>query len=222
MHRDTMAWRREYEKLNAFWIHDGNPKRPHALLTSGNHSNGFFNSKPIIADDKLINEVADDLLEKLPFSFILVDRFVGPATGATRLAEMLSLRIQYNSSRRDCFWSSPEKVGEGREKKLVFKDEEDFLSENVVLCEDVLTTGSSIELVAMAVKEKHGHIMPIVLVIVNRSGLAQLENFGLVLSLIDQPIPIWIPELCPLCRQKSEAICPKNPPENWARLNAKY
>jgi len=35
-------------KLGALWIHDGNPQRPHALLTSGNHSNGFFNASFIM------------------------------------------------------------------------------------------------------------------------------------------------------------------------------
>ena len=47
-------WRRRFEELEAFWVHDDNPKRPHALLTSGNHSNGFFNASKVIAHPRIL------------------------------------------------------------------------------------------------------------------------------------------------------------------------
>ena len=53
-YRNEDGWIEEYKKKQAFWMHDGNPKRRnHALLRSGKHSTGFFNSRPIIADKNL-------------------------------------------------------------------------------------------------------------------------------------------------------------------------
>ena len=34
--KSSDEWRRIFEDLKAFWVHDGNPKRPHALLTGAN------------------------------------------------------------------------------------------------------------------------------------------------------------------------------------------
>lgn len=62
MWRNEEYWINKYRQLGALWIHDGNPKRPHALLTSGNHSSGFFNSRIVIAEDPLMREVAKDLV----------------------------------------------------------------------------------------------------------------------------------------------------------------
>lgn len=37
-------WIDRFKERDALWLHDGNVRRPHALLTSGKHSDGFFNS----------------------------------------------------------------------------------------------------------------------------------------------------------------------------------
>ena len=65
MYRSTDGWTKVYQEKNALWFHDGNSKRPHALLTSGNHSNGFFNSKLVTDDNTLREEAAADLVEIL-------------------------------------------------------------------------------------------------------------------------------------------------------------
>lgn len=33
---------------NAAWIHDGDPKKPHAVFTSGKHSNAYFNCSLVL------------------------------------------------------------------------------------------------------------------------------------------------------------------------------
>ena len=63
MIRTVEQWIEEYKRKNALWIHDGNRIRPHALLTSGKHSNGFFNSRLVIPDEVLLSEATSDLLE---------------------------------------------------------------------------------------------------------------------------------------------------------------
>ncbi len=224
MPRTQDDWIAEYKAKNALWIHDDNPKRPHALLTSGLHSNGFFNSKLVIPDEALLRYAANSLLAALiPMDGINVvaqtDGVVGPQTGATKLAELMSREIE-DIRQSACFSASPAKAGEGNEKSMVFseKDLAILRGATVLLCEDVLTTGGSVELTAKAVADAGGIVLPFICVLVNRSGLTEVDDKKIV-ALIDKPMPMWAPEECPLCKEGSEAIRPK---DNWAHLNATY
>lgn len=216
-------WLLEYQSKGAIWIHDGNPRRPHALLTSGKHSNGFFNSRLVIPDEELLREAASDLLDlflKNSGVIEVINRVVGPQTGATKLAEFVSDEI---GRRRGfpCEWASPAKQGEGEEKTMVFDDPKRTVlpAEMVLIVEDVATTAGSIQKTRDAVRREAGVFCPYVLMLVNRSGLVDVNGLQIV-ALIDHEMPIWEPEECPLCKQGSEAIRPKG--ENWAVLNAEY
>lgn len=215
-------WVKAYQKNEAYWLHDGNPKRPHALLTSGLHSNGFFNSQKIIPIDELMRAAAKDfhqLVIRAGVDLDEVDFVVGPQTGATRLAEVICDDIRKFTG-GSCLWASPAKSEKDGAKSMVFEplDLARLDETKVLLCEDVLTTGGSVELAAKAVEAAGGELLPYVLVLVNRSGLQEVGGRE-VIALIDEPMPMWTPEECPLCAQGSEAVRPK---ENWALLNAEY
>ncbi len=111
MFRNKEGWIKEYQTKDALWIHDGNFKRPHALLTSGKHSNGFFNSRLVIPDEELLRDAASDLLNlfvKAGGNVSRIDGIVGPQTGATKLAELLSNCLKF-STFTSCFSASPAK-----------------------------------------------------------------------------------------------------------------
>lgn len=218
-------WIRIYQNKGAFWMHDGNPRRPHALLTSGEHSNGFFNSLLVTSDQKLIDGAASSLLRlfiKVAGREALPNRVVGPATGATDLAIRMSLYV--NAYRLPgqpiCQWASPEKRERGG-RHMVFVDDcpRVLPGEKILLCEDVISTGGSVELAAQASEGEGGIILPFVLALVNRSG--EEEVWGKkIIALISRHMPKWTREECPLCQIGSEAIRPKG--ENWPRLNQIY
>jgi len=225
--RTVESWIERYKEKNALWIHDGNPLRPHALLTSGKHSNGFFNSRLVIPDEPLLRLAASDLFGALAMKGARIKNLngvVGPQTGATKLAEMLKYEV-IRSTGRSCFSASPAKSEVDGTKSMVFGDEDIclFPGKWVLLCEDVVTTGGSVDLTETAVTNAGGRVLPFVLCLVNRSGLKE-ANGKQIVSLIDCPMPTWTPEDCKehhLCSLGSEAIRPKGPPE-WARLNATY
>ncbi|MEK7649780.1 MAG: phosphoribosyltransferase family protein [Patescibacteria group bacterium] len=214
-------WIQKYKNKEALWLHDGNVERPHALLTSGNHSGGYFNSKLVTEDAGLLAEASRDLVIQLSqdtgFDINSIDSVVGPQTGATRLAESMAAEI---SKRRDCAcaWASPAKVGEGAQKTMVFTDTKVCAGEKILFVEDVLNTGGSVELTAQAVVGVGGAALPYVAVLVNRSGAGEVGGRKII-SLINHPMPIWTPEECPLCHAGSAAVRPK---ENWQRLNKDY
>jgi len=224
MHNLQNIWIGKYQLKRALWIHDGNPRRPHALLTSGLHSTGFFNSRLVIPDEVMMREAAADLVAKFGQSggrVWDVDGVIGPQTGATLLAELISEQISA-INREDCFHASPKKDGEGKDRKMIF-DAEDLgilPGQFVLLCEDVLTTGLSVDLTAAAVAAAEGSILDCVLALVNRSGL-QHVNGRRVISLIDHAMPTWAEGQCPLCDSGSKVL-PAKDPANWAALNAQY
>ncbi len=222
MFRTKDGWVQEYQRKGALWIHDENPKRPHALLTSGGHSSGFFNSE-LVAEDTLIHdEACRDLVYLLGEHGLNakdVDRVVGPAMGAITMADGVSRHVGRADS-RSCLRAYTEKETGGDGKLMVFKRTTIHPGERVLFVEDVLTTGGSVELSVAAVAVAGGIALPFVAVLVNRSGLKEVNGKKIV-ALIDRPMPTWFPskEKCPLCEQGSEAIRPKTPVENWQRLN---
>lgn len=224
MLRTMEGWISQYKQKDALWIHDGNPLRPHALLTSGKHSNGFFNSRLVIPDESLLCDAASDLLELFENqggNIYKIQGVVGPQTGATKLSELL-YQLLVERTQSVLFWASPSKKECDGKKSMIFNDEDRGLlsRHSVLLCEDVLTTGGSVDLAATAVSNAGGIVLPFLVVLVNRSGLTEVNGKKIV-ALIDRPMPMWTPEECPLCKDKnsSEAIRPK---ENWDRLNASY
>lgn len=224
-----LGWIAAYEKKNALFIHRRRSMRqPHPLLTSGKHSDGFFNSRPVIADEAMLHASAANLLDlflQAGGQLDMVDRVVGPATGGTKLAECIAEKVSSHRGRL-CEWASPIKgVGDlgNLGKKMLFDDSNRKVlpGESVLLCEDVLTTGGSVGLAATAVAVCGGEVLPFILVLVNRSDATHVLSKQVV-ALITRHMPIWEPELCELCKAGSEAIPPKEPAENWERLNAEY
>ena len=161
MSRNGYDYMREYKKRGELWIHDGNPKRPHPILTSEKHGNAIFKLK--IFDDNFFSEAMDDLILILAkkISLIEIDRVVGPETGATLMAQSLASKIECEPDRRrPCHWSSPRKLGEGKSKKLIFRESKQFTGENVLICDNALTTGESVELTASGIEAKGGFVLP--------------------------------------------------------------
>jgi orotate phosphoribosyltransferase len=217
-------WIDVYQKHGALWLHNGNPKQPHALLTSGQHSNGFFNSGLVSEDPALLIEASFDLARAVAeeINIDLLTYVVGPALGAVTLAHCVASAFQ-RWTRELCKSSFTEKVehSDGTTsmvlKRSTLKEGED----EVLVVEDVLTTGGSAEKTIEAVSHAGGHAAPVVAVLVNRSGLTHVRGGRKIVALIDHPMPMWMASECPLCKQGSEAIRPKGA-ENWARLNVRY
>jgi orotate phosphoribosyltransferase len=207
-----------YESCKAFWLHDGNPKRPHALLTSGKHSNGFFNSELVMESPTILDSACRDLVKLLHDQGLVthnVNRVVGPAMGAITLAHDLARHITLET-RHPCLRAYTEKDN----GVMVFKKTVIQSDESIILCEDVITTGGSVDLTADAVAKAGGNVLPFIATLVNRSGLTTVGEKRII-ALIECPMPMWTLNECPLCKEGSEVIRPKEK-ENWARLTASY
>jgi len=229
---DNQYWIDCFSEKGALWIHDDNPKRPHALLTSGKHSSGFFNSEFVIEDVETLSKAAGDLVQRMsnaldrallqdiPHPTFSLQRVMGPAFGAVGIAYAIAHAV-YKLTDKQTTWGYFVKEGEGAEKRMTIPRADVQEGDNILLTEDVITTAGSLVLAEKAVLERGANVLPYILALVNRSGLQTVLNGKRIIALIDHPMPMWAPEACPLCAAGSEAIRPKGT-ENWKRLNATY
>ncbi len=211
-------WISLYKSHSALWVHDGKISRPHALLTSGLHSNGFCNSEKVLENPELTNKALRDiayLLMDAGADLSVVDRVVGPAIGAITIAHDMARQITRCRTDRPCLRAYTEKAPGGG---MVFNRTIIEPGERILLVEDVLTTGKSVREARDAVTASDGIPLPYMVVLLNRSGLQEVHGMQIV-SLIELQFETWEPENCPLCADGSLAIKPKQA-DNWALLNA--
>ncbi|MDO8559652.1 MAG: hypothetical protein Q7S23_01260 [bacterium] len=82
---DQAGWITRLQEREVLWRHDGKTARPHAELTSGRHSDAFFNCSRIIQDPALLAEVCRDIAARTDGQQ-RPDRIFGTAYGSIPLA----------------------------------------------------------------------------------------------------------------------------------------
>lgn len=216
-------WLEIYDRNKAVFTHDGNPLRPHLLFTNGLHAKSYVQGKIITGNRTLCNKASYELVQLIQFHGVdinSIDQVVGPD-------ENLTKRIAWNIGtirREPCAWFSPKKEGDGKDKKFIFPDLKIFAGERILLCDDTLSTGSSLDMIGKTLGDARALILPFDIVIWNRSG-AQKLNGRTVLALIEQALQAWTAEECKekfLCSLGSEAIRPRINGELNPRLTATY
>lgn len=172
----------------------------HFLLTSGLHSDRYFEKFQVLQyphlTDRLGAELAARLKRRLGFApaSATIRTVVGPATGGILLSHVVARHL--GTGTRSLFT-------EREEGKMVFR--RGFRlepGEPVVVVEDVVTTGGSVNEVLSAVRSAGGQVAAIGL-LVDRSGgraTAAWEDIP-VEALLRLDIAAWPPGECPLCRQ---------------------
>ena len=212
--RTTEEWINVFSEMVALWIHDGNPERPHALLTSGKHSNGFFNASKVIVNPSILKEACLDIVKgnrgDVP-EHSRGDMVIGSALGAITIAHVMAELLNAT-----CGFTEP--VVANGEKTMQLKRFSIESAERILPVEDVISTGDTTLKTIAELKQKGAIIHPVVIVLVNRSGKEYLDQYKII-SLIDHPMPMWKAEDCPLCQQGSEEIRPKC---NWDKLTGDY
>lgn len=227
-------WMDTFRSLGAFWITDGNPRRPHVELASGKHSGGYFNAEKVAELPCMLDDVAANLVGLLlevvarhddvvpsDVSQVLppvnsIYGVVGPAMGAITLAHDVARQLTSmcgHRVRRAYVEKDPAGGGAMSLGRCEIREGATY-----VLVEDVTTTFGTIEKIADVVQSAGGVVYPVALAIMNRSGSTSPSGLR-VLSLASMDAPIWLPADCPFCALGSVAVKAKL---SWAALNARY
>lgn len=204
----------------AGWMHSGDPKMPHAELTSGMCSNGFFFCRKLLRFPN-INEILGIQLGKrlkavLSRAGLEVDAVVGSPYSA--------ITLSYEVAK---FFGVPHGIPEKdpndlKGKKMTWK-EEFPAGTRILRVEELVTTSGSMQEVTRAVQGLNPYpvsFLPIVGIMVHRPPQIPKDYWDIqTVSLVEKPIWAVPPDQCNLCKQGSIRVKPKG--RNWVLLTGR-
>lgn len=160
----------------------------HFELSSGLHSNRYFQCALALSDPKRAEVFANGLASKLPYE---VDLVVGPALGAVVWAQEVARAL-----------GTPAFFTERKDGQMLLR--RGFSIEpgtKVLVVEDVITTGGSAREVVDLLQELGAEVCGVG-TLVNRSGGNPYQDLGLELTALAMvEVVTWEKDDCPLCAE---------------------
>ena len=166
----------------------------HFVLTSGLHSDRYFQSAKVLQHPEIAAKLCSQIGEH--FRGKQIDAVIAPAVGGIivthEVAKSLGVRAIFSERQQ-----GEMTLRRGFEIKK---------GENLLVVEDVITTGGSVKEVIELVKTRDGNLAGAGC-LVNRSG--DKVDLGIELySLVQLTIQTFPPENCDFCKQGSQAVKP--------------
>ncbi|MDO8686921.1 MAG: hypothetical protein Q7K11_01800 [Candidatus Berkelbacteria bacterium] len=218
-HLSPEAILRWFYSHNAAWVHDGDPKKPHAELTSGRCSNGFFDCMRLLCHPNLNEILAQQLVYRL-HRHDLGTQKVDWVIGSPYAAITFSYEVAKALSAMHGFVEKDPTDPSG--KRMFWQRMQIPAGSNVLQIEELITTSGTFREVRRAVIEGNGepvNFLPLVGALVHRPSKLPAD-YGLikVVALIEKEVWAVEPEDCLLCAGGSARYRPKS---HWAELTGK-
>lgn len=184
----------------------------HFILSSGLHSTNYVQCAKVFEYPEYGEEIGELIAKKVLDAGVKVDVVVGPALGGVIVAYEVSRKLKS----RAIFTEREDNIMKLRRGFEIHE------KENVLVVEDVVTTGKSTLEVVEVVESYGGQIVGFASVI-NRSGMENpFENLNEKFKgkpyfyLVKFDFPTYKPEDCPLCKSGIPAVKPGS-----RKMNAK-
>ncbi len=193
---------KQLKKINVFEMlkNTGAIMEGHFKLTSGYHSKYYLQCAKLLEHPDLTLKLLKAGIKENNdfFSGINIKKLtliVSPAIGAILFGYMLA----YQLKKRMIFTERKENVMELRRGfEINFED-------NIIIAEDVITTGGSVFEVIDICKKFNANILGVVSIVDRSNNI----NFGIpYISFIKLEIDKYLPQECPLCNQGIEVVYP--------------
>lgn len=193
---------------DAFWLHSGNPKDPHAELTSGHCSNGFIDTLRALRFTPICQLLAHQSYKKITslyktkFDWVVGSDHAG-ATFSYALATFFNAQHDFTEK--------------GPDKTQIWKRFTIGAKEVVLQAEELVATSGTLLAVREGLRQGNPEpvtFAPFVFTLVHRSETTEIEKSKLEYLF---HFDIWKSEQkdCPLCAAGSKRLRPK---KNWAEL----
>jgi len=160
----------------------------HFKLTSGKHSEWYFEKIRLIEKPAALEKIVDLLAAKIKREVPEFDTIVSPAYGAIAIGFLAALKL----GKRFAFTQRAE------EKMTIRSGFSGLVGSRAVIVEDILTTGGSIQEVVACLREREVPVAGIY-VLVDRSGGGVPIEGKPVGSLLALKVEAFEPEVCPFC-----------------------
>jgi len=203
-----------FKMCDASWIYKKECGGPHATLTSGNHSDAYFNLNAVAMFPNFCEFIASAFVEKLAkfgivkkdIDVVLTSTFAATSFGQEIAKALQALFVFTEKKNKDQVWTGRFELPFGS-KMLHF--------------EELITTMSTTKKVDNAVSELSTRVIEyngkkVIGTIVHRPNSLPV-NYPCywIIPLIEMEVHNWKPSECPLCETGSEPLRPK---ENWAKF----
>ena len=166
----------------------------HFLLTSGRHSDKYFQCAKVLQYPEYTEKICAKIVEH--FKDYNIDTVIAPAIGGIVVGQEVARQL----NKRSIF-------AEREDKKLTLRRGFSLKKgENVLVCEDVVTTGGSVFEVIDIVKEQGANVAGVGFIVDRSNGKV---NFGYPqFSAMKMEVISYAPEECKLCKEGSDLVKP--------------
>lgn len=166
----------------------------HFLLTSGRHSNQYFQCAKVLQYMEYTTKICKVIADY--FRDFKIDTVITPAIGGIVVGQEVARQLN---------------------KKFIFAERENKnltlrrgfeinKGENILVCEDVVTTGGSVFEVIDIVKSNKANVAGVGMIVDRSNGKV---NFGYPQkSTLQMEVVSYLPEECPICKTDTPLIKP--------------
>ncbi|MFH1009857.1 MAG: orotate phosphoribosyltransferase [bacterium] len=155
----------------------------HFLLSSGRHSDAYIEKFRILEQPSLTERLAGEIAQR--FRDEKVDIVAGPLTGGVLVAHEVAKALR-------CHFLFPERVSGKMVLRRGFHVEPGM---RVLLVEDVLTTGASIQELMTMLRETGAHIVGAACLVQRGKPRLEIPLFAVIKLFLKS----YLPDDCPLC-----------------------
>ena len=166
----------------------------HFCLTSGLHSDTYFQCAKLYQYPDIVETLAKELAQQL--KDIEFDTIVSPAIGAV----IFGYEVAKQTKKRNLFVERKDGVMQLRRGYSLKK------GEKIVIVEDVITTARTIFETKEALKDFGVETKGVACIVDRTQG--KLDDQFKIYSLLKSSPVTWQPEDCPLCKQGLELVKP--------------
>lgn len=174
----------------------------HFVYSSGRHSSVYVNKDALYLHTEVIAQLCQRMAQ--PYSADEIDVVVGPVLGGIVLSQWVAHFLNARRPAGETLAVYAEKEGDGPDKKFLFRRGYDrcIPGKNVLVVEDVLTTGGSAHQVIELVRRHGGRVVGLS-ALCNRGNVQPRDVGDVPISaLIDITLETFAEEECPFCRQE--------------------
>lgn len=174
----------------------------HFVYSSGRHSSVYVNKDALYLHTEVIAQLCQRMAQ--PYAADEIDVVVGPVLGGIVLSQWVAHFLTTRRSAGETLAVYAEKEGDGPDKEFLFRRGYDrcIPGKNVLVVEDVLTTGGSARQVIELVRRHGGRVVGLS-ALCNRGNVQPPDVGDVPISaLVDIKLETFAEEECPFCRQE--------------------
>lgn len=201
-----------FKIAGALWQHEPGSGKPHAVLTSGLHSDGFIDTLELLTYTPVCDRLAQQLAAEIRRVYNgPVDWVIGSDHAGADLSQSVARVLKARHA-----FTEKEKAADGEVQ--TWKRHAIEEGEIVLQIEELITTMTTLSRVRAGIAAGNKYPVtyaPVAGVAVNRSSHTSFESTPIV-QLVNYSFTTYQPDACALCKEGSEAI--NKPKLNWKRL----